>query len=378
MKHTTALILTLASASAATADIGFPAAVTGCRQAVPQGTLLSVELRERSGELVYEGGLYDTAVTTNWNPRLNMTTGALIEIDVDSPDTSNVPTLQWILANLANATLDFADAIDAAADASSGSDLQKIQLDREEGILAFQLEYMDQSKLYVDAVTGGLIPHHGAGDDVEETLSSAQFNACLDAANAAIGAGWTAFESQAEDETAGFAAANRVEVRYFETKGAGVRQVTVSLDGTVLGNVEYTPTATQASRIASIRSLLGTLTVGMGAAVDAAVAQYPGSTVHEAELKVEEGELFWKVELITAALVELDAWVDASTPAFRFASAPVNTNPSDLNEDGVVDGADLGQLLTIWGITNPVLDIDADGVVGGAELGALLTRWNGQ
>ena len=94
--------------------------------------------------------------------------------------------------------------------------------------------------------------------------------------------------------------------------------------------------------------------------------------------KVEEGELFWKVELITAALVELDAWVDASTPAFRFASAPVNTNPSDLNEDGLVDGADLGQLLSIWGITNPVLDIDADGVVGGAELGALLTRWNGQ
>lgn len=378
MKHTTALILTLAAASTASADIGFPAAVTRCRQVVPQGTLLSVELRERSGELVYEGGLYDAAVTTNWNPRLNMLTGALIELDVDSPDASNVPTIQWILANLANATLDFSDAIDAASGASTGSDLQKIQLDREEGILAFQLEYMDQSKLYIDAVTGGLIPHHGAGDDVEETIGAAQFNACLDAANSAIGAGWTAFESQAENETPGFVAANLVEVRYFETKGAGVRQVTVALDGTVISNASYTPTSTQASRIAAIRSLLGTLTVSMGSAVDAATAQYPGSTVHEAELKVEQGELFWKVELITAALVELDAWVDASTPAFRFASAPVNTNPSDLNEDGVIDGADLGQLLTIWGITNPVLDIDADGVVGGAELGALLTRWNGQ
>ncbi|MBM4111520.1 MAG: hypothetical protein FJ254_09230 [Phycisphaerae bacterium] len=114
------------------------------------------------------------------------------------------------------------------------------------------------------------------------------------------------------------------------------------------------------------------------AAVNTAVAQYPGSTVHEAELKVEQGELVWKVELITAALVEIDAWVDASTPAFRFASAPVNANPSDLNEDGAVDGADLGELLTIWGTTNPVLDIDGDGLVGGAELGTMLTRWNGQ
>lgn len=116
----------------------------------------------------------------------------------------------------------------------------------------------------------------------------------------------------------------------------------------------------------------------MGSAVDAAVAQYPGSTVHEAELKVEQGELFWKVELITAALIEIDAWIDASTPAFRFASAPVNANPSDLNEDGLVDGADLGQLLTSWGIANPVLDVDGDGLVGGAELGALLTRWTAQ
>ena len=377
MKNHLALILTVTGA--AHADIGFPAAVTGCRQAVPQGTLLGVELRERSGTLVYEGDAYDTGLTTNWNPRLNMTTGALIEVDVDSPDQSDLPDLQWILANLADATLDFSDAIDAAAGASSGSDLQKIQLDREEGILSYQLEYMDQSKLYVDAVTGGLIPHHGAGDDVEETIGSAQFNACLDAAAAAIGGGWTAFESEAEDEDASsLAAATRVEVRFFETKGTGVRQVTVALDGSVLANVAYTPTASQAARIAAIRALLGSLTVGMGSAVDAAVAQYPGSTVHEAELKVEQGELFWKVELITAALIEIDAWIDASTPAFRFASAPVNANPSDLNEDGLVDGADLGQLLTSWGIANPVLDVDGDGLVGGAELGALLTRWTAQ
>jgi uncharacterized membrane protein YkoI len=375
MSYRIPVILTLATVSAAAADIGFPAAVTGCRQAAPQGTLLSVELRERSGQVVYEGGLFDAAVTTNWNPRLNAATGALVRIDVDAPEASDVPGLQWILANLGAATIDFAGAIDAAASASTGSDLQKIQLDREEGILAFQLEYMDNSKLYVDAVTGGLIPHHGAGDDVEDTIGSVQFNACIAAAGAAIGDGWTAFASEAEDENG---AANRVEVRFFETKGTGVRQVTVGADAMVLANVEYTPTAAQAARIAAIRSLLGTLNVGMGAAVDAAVAQYPGSTVHEAALKAEDGGLFWKVELITETMVELDAWIDASTPAFRFASAPVNANPSDLTEDGIIDGADLGQLLIMWGVANPLLDLDADGVVGGAELGALLTRWNGQ
>ncbi len=49
-------------------------------------------------------------------------------------------------------------------------------------------------------------------------------------------------------------------------------------------------------------------------------------------------------------------------------------NPADLNGDGVVDGADLGLLLSNWG--NPGNgDLNGDGTVNGADLGLLLASW---
>jgi len=48
---------------------------------------------------------------------------------------------------------------------------------------------------------------------------------------------------------------------------------------------------------------------------------------------------------------------------------------ADLNGDGVVDGADLGILLTAWGTSDCVADLSGDGVVDGADLGILLTTW---
>ncbi len=55
----------------------------------------------------------------------------------------------------------------------------------------------------------------------------------------------------------------------------------------------------------------------------------------------------------------------------------VTTAPSctaDLNCDGVVDGADLGQLLGAWGGTGAA-DLDHDGIVDGADLGRMLGAW---
>lgn len=49
--------------------------------------------------------------------------------------------------------------------------------------------------------------------------------------------------------------------------------------------------------------------------------------------------------------------------------------PSDLNGDGVVDGADLGLLLTAWGSRGGAADLNGDGTVDGADLGLLLTGW---
>jgi hypothetical protein len=48
----------------------------------------------------------------------------------------------------------------------------------------------------------------------------------------------------------------------------------------------------------------------------------------------------------------------------------------DLDDSGVVDGADLGILLSAWGCTGScAADFNADGVVDGGDLGSLLAGW---
>lgn len=59
----------------------------------------------------------------------------------------------------------------------------------------------------------------------------------------------------------------------------------------------------------------------------------------------------------------------------------VDPCPSDLNDDGAVDGADLGMLLLDWGTPGcgggmPCsADLDCNGAVDGADLGLLLLTW---
>jgi hypothetical protein len=50
--------------------------------------------------------------------------------------------------------------------------------------------------------------------------------------------------------------------------------------------------------------------------------------------------------------------------------------PADLSGDGVVNGADLGLVLSAWGRTGVLLeDLDHDGIVNGADLGLVLSGW---
>jgi hypothetical protein len=49
----------------------------------------------------------------------------------------------------------------------------------------------------------------------------------------------------------------------------------------------------------------------------------------------------------------------------------------DLDDDGDIDGADLGILLALWGTAGPQGDFNADGSVDGADLGQLLGQWTG-
>ncbi len=50
--------------------------------------------------------------------------------------------------------------------------------------------------------------------------------------------------------------------------------------------------------------------------------------------------------------------------------------PTDFNQSGSTDGADLGILLAAWGVTGqPGVDLNHDGVINGADLGQLLANW---
>jgi hypothetical protein len=51
------------------------------------------------------------------------------------------------------------------------------------------------------------------------------------------------------------------------------------------------------------------------------------------------------------------------------------TCPEDLTGDGMVDGADLGQLLLGWNTANDAADLNDSGTVDGADLGILLLAW---
>jgi membrane-associated phospholipid phosphatase len=48
----------------------------------------------------------------------------------------------------------------------------------------------------------------------------------------------------------------------------------------------------------------------------------------------------------------------------------------DLDGDGVVDGADLGELLAAWDEHGSEADLNGDGIVDGADLGVLLSNWS--
>jgi hypothetical protein len=54
-----------------------------------------------------------------------------------------------------------------------------------------------------------------------------------------------------------------------------------------------------------------------------------------------------------------------------------NACHADISGDGAVDSADLGSLLSAWGVcaSGCPADLNGDGIVGSADLGVLLSSW---
>jgi hypothetical protein len=79
-----------------------------------------------------------------------------------------------------------------------------------------------------------------------------------------------------------------------------------------------------------------------------------------------------------------DCWLDVvigkcsgtqvwmNVPPAGEACEPKDTCPADFTDDGLVDGADLGQLLLAFGSPGENADLNGDGIVDGADLGELL------
>lgn len=53
----------------------------------------------------------------------------------------------------------------------------------------------------------------------------------------------------------------------------------------------------------------------------------------------------------------------------------VSAKSADLNQDGIVDGSDLAQVMNAWGNGSALADLNKDGVVDAADLSQLLASW---
>lgn len=374
----TSTLVAASLAATATADIGFSAAVDGARAAAPLGTLFGIQQRQRNGAMVYEGELYNAALTTRYQPRLNIETGALIRLNINAVSAANRANLQPIADRLDEVQVDFAAAIDTANTASARSDVQKVAYDIEAGILAYQVEYFDgQTKMYIDSVTGGVIPHHGADDDMDPTNPSTSVMSAIGLAEGHKGMGWVTIGLENEAEKGG----NIVEVLLMDLKSSMLSVVRVAGDA-VLSASDFEPAGNQASRVAAIRGNWDLVVTGLSAAIGAAEAAYPGAGIAEVEFEVETEKtgntVSWKINLITAEMIEIDYIVDASQAignGFRFATAPVTARQGDYNRDGIVDALDITEVFNAWGSVNPIMDVNGDDMVGAQEVTAVISNW---
>lgn len=372
-------VSSLIVASVASADIGFSAAVDASRAAAPAGTLFGIQQRMRNGVMVYEGELYNAALTTRWQPRFDIETGALIRNNANAVSDAARAALQPIADRLGEVQVDYAAAIDAANTASARSDVQKVAFDLEAGIMAYQVEYFDGvTKMYIDSVTGGVIPHHGADDDMDPTNPSTSVIAAIGIAESHKGLGWVSIGMENEAEKGG----NLVEVLLVDLKSGMLSLVTVAGDA-VLSSSDFAPAGGQISKVAAIRDNWSAVVTGLAAAIGAAEAAYPGAGIVETEFEVETEKtgttMSWKINLITADLIEIDYTVDASSAVgggFRFASSPIERITGDFNYDGLVNALDITEIFSSWGAFNPAFDVDGDGHIGSGEITAVISNWS--
>ncbi|MFO0873376.1 MAG: LamG-like jellyroll fold domain-containing protein [Phycisphaerales bacterium] len=83
----------------------------------------------------------------------------------------------------------------------------------------------------------------------------------------------------------------------------------------------------------------------------------------------------------TVSLIDLAALGGTNDALLTGAASSITAVPcvvfGDLNGDGLVNGADLGLVLSAWGSADATADLNCDGIVNGADLGPLLGACTG-
>jgi subtilisin family serine protease len=134
---------------------------------------------------------------------------------------------------------------------------------------------------------------------------------------------------------------------------------------------------------ADVYSLVGTFSYGYKSGTSFAVPHVSGCAslmwsinpaLTATELRAILMESLEDVE--TPGFDELTGWgrLNAAT-AVEKAIASLS-KPGDVDGDGVVDGLDLGLLLSAWETADAAADLDGNGQVNGADLGILLADWS--
>ena len=363
-----ALLALAATAPVVAAD--FTEAVDISRAAAPADhTLMQVELRDRDGMTVYQADLFPAGAATEFEVRIDPTTGEVIEVDMGVPDPSEQAEVLAVFDRWDEVQIDFADAIAIVQEVDAESALEKIQLDVEDGLVIYQLELIDASgqdiRYYVNATSGAI---HDGNDGDDETAANEAFAMAISVAAELTGG--VPLEAEAEGSDGPL----HIEVMTYDVTTELITDVDVAADtGEVLSTSTYEAGPSQAERIDEILALLPDANVTFEQALATASEMIPGGATHEIELRVEDIGLVYEVELILN-LMEVEVQVSATSGDANTASSTW-TAPADFNGDGAVAVADLLELVGMWQSVNPHYDIDASGDVDVSDLLMLLEAY---
>jgi phosphodiesterase/alkaline phosphatase D-like protein len=158
---------------------------------------------------------------------------------------------------------------------------------------------------------------------------------------------------------------------YESLPGAGKDAFVASLLDSVISGYGYSPTGIQDP------SIMATFEVG-----GAVAAHHYGWTefdvdAHTKALTVTTYGVDWysPAEVIADPAAIIDRPITVRQRFTVTPATPVRPCTADLNDDGVVDGTDLGTLIGQWNAAGGNADLNLDGRVDGADLGILVAEW---